>query len=138
LVRWLGPERARGSALDGPSGVRRRTGARRRASRQKNRAIANSKTAAPITITNASVPLRPPPAEVVELVAVRTVGVAVLGVVTGASGTPGENGLVVVCAPAGEGSAPSARTVTSSPIRRAARGPTVQGNLLVTASNRFP
>ncbi len=102
-----------------------------------NSAIAVRTTTAPIVIRNVFELLRPPPPEV-ELVAVRTVGVDVLGVVTGESGTPGENGLlVVVWAPAAEGSTHVPRSTRSRQIRRARGASTAMGHLLVTALTRF-
>jgi hypothetical protein len=98
-----------------------------------NSAIAVSTTTAPIVITSAFEPLRPPPPEVA-LVAVRIVGVDVLGVVTGDSGTPGENGLlVVVWAPAREASIAVPRTASSRQIRHARGASTAMGRFLVTA-----
>lgn len=102
-----------------------------------NSAIAVRTTTAPIVIRSVLELLRPPPPEV-ELVAVRTVGVDVVGVVTGDSGTPGENGLlVVVWAPAADGSTPTPRTASSSQIPRVRGASTAMGRLLVTAPTRF-
>jgi hypothetical protein len=58
-----------------------------------NPAIPASTAIAPIAITSAFEPLRPPFEDPLEAVDT-TIGVVAVGVATGDTGTPGENGLV--------------------------------------------
>jgi hypothetical protein len=74
--------------------ARRRTGARRRASRQMNSEIPPRMITAPAAIAIALLPLRPLPPEAVVLVVGATTGaVGIAGVVADGGGTPGDSGL---------------------------------------------